>query len=682
MKGKASEVLEELGKEYLDYLINNYNSKPILSNKNANIEKKDTKKILKYLDKKKVLIDNNPCVEQGEDYYPELIPCFIILYATEMGHAEEFAKSLYKEATEKLYLKVKIYNVSEINSVKIFNENSLIIIIASTWGEGEPTDDCVDFNKMLKRKEFWKEFNNKDNLNVAIFGLGDSSYTFFNAQGKLFNKILVEEHKLNPICPLTLGNAKYDINKDFQNWKDNLFFKSLYSFYSKNYDKNYEFYKKNNLLNELNKENENDNEQAKKNYELYSSEKKELNSIQNKSYNQNIQNHLNTKKVKILKIEELRPNNNNGSTLKVILDLKGTEYKYKPAENILIYPKNKDETINIVLNQLAMDKETNFINYKILKNNKDISLNLPLPEGITVKEALSEYIDLSCQITKNILSKLIIYLTDINQKRTISNIINDEKSMDLFLSKRYNIADFIKEFDSLQLSLQDLSVIFPTIMPRYYTCSSSYNKDNNLIELIITLVSWKGPNNDIRYGLTSNYFNNLYKSKSHIDKDEYVNISLKESSFNLPNDLSRPMLMICTGSGIAPFISFLEELDFHKKNKKYETYLIYGSKNKKSDFILEKELEEFKKNKILTEYYTAFSRDQEKKIYVQDVLEKEFSKEKMIELVINKKMSIYICGSLSMGNAVIKKIGEILGEDNKEKMIKNNQLMSEMWENK
>ena len=329
-----------------------------------------------------------------------------------------------------------------------------------------------------------------------------------------------------------------------------------------------------------------------------------------------------------------------------------------------------------------MDKETNFINYKILNNNKDISLNLPLPEGITVKEALSEYIDLSCQITKNILSKLIIYLTDINQKSKIMNIINDEKSMDLFLSKRYNIADFIKEFDSLQLSLQDLSVIFPTIMPRYYTCSSSYNKDNNVIELIITLVSWKGPNNDIRYGLTSNYFNNLYKSKSHIDKDEYVNISLKESSFNLPNDLSRPMLMICTGSGIAPFISFLEELDFHKKNKKYETYLIYGSKNKKSDFILEKELEEFKKNKILTEYYTAFSRDQEKKIYVQDVLEKEFSKEKMIELVINKKMNIYICGSLSMGNAVIKKIGEILGEDNKEKMIKNNQLMSEMWENK
>ena len=61
---------------------------------------------------------------------------------------------------------------------------------------------------------------------------------------------------------------------------------------------------------------------------------------------------------------------------------------------------------------------------------------------------------------------------------------------------------------------------------------------------------------------------------------------------------------------------------------------------------------------------------------------KKINKEKLDEFVDKKGMQIYICGSLSMGNAAIKKIGDILGEDNKEKIIKNNQLMSEMWENK
>ena len=629
--------------------------------------------------KKQITIENNPCVSAGEEYYPELIPNFTILFATEMGQAEEFANQLQKEATEKLHLKCKIINVSEVNSVQIFNENSLIVIIASTWGEGEPTDDCIDFNKMVESKEFWDGFTNNENLNVAIFGLGNINYTFYNAQGKKFHKIFVEEHKLNEICPLGLGNARKDIEKDFNEWKDNLFFKGLYSFYSKNFEKNYQFYNKYNLLNKLS---EKENKEIKIEYELSSSNKKELIPIEKKNYNKNVQNILDSKKAKILSIEELRPNNINGSTLKVIFDIKGKDIKYKPAENILIYPKNSDEAVKTVLNILQNDKEDNFINYKISNKNSDVLLNLPIPEGITVKEALYEYIDLSCQITKNMLPKFVENVNDFHQHHRIKYILNNKDELEEFLSKRYNICDFIKEFDSIKISLKELAEILPKISPRYYTCSSSNNKKNNTIELIITLVSWKGPNGDKRYGLTSNYFNNLYKSKSYLEKEEFVNIDLKESVFNLPSDLSTPMLMMGTGSGIAPFISFLEELEFNKKEQKYETYLIFGSMNKKNDFIFQKELEEFKKNGILTDYYTAFSRDQEKKVYVQDVFAREFNREKLEDLVNKKGMKIYICGSVSMGNAVVKKIGEILGEENKEKMVKNNQLMSEMWENK
>ena len=185
--------------------------------------------------------------------------------------------------------------------------------------------------------------------------------------------------------------------------------------------------------------------------------------------------------------------------------------------------------------------------------------------------------------------------------------------------------------------------------------------------------------------MTSNYFNDLFKSKKYKTKDEYVNVFLKNSEFKFHTGVPRPLLMLCTGSGIAPFNSFLQELDFIKNNNneiKYETYLIFGSMNKKNDFIFEKELDEFKKKGILTEYYTAFSRDQDKKIYVQDVLNNNFDKEKMENLVMKKGMLIYICGSVSMGNAVNNKLKEILGNDNYEKMVQNGQLMSETWENK
>ena len=198
-----------------------------------------------------------------------------------------------------------------------------------------------------------------------------------------------------------------------------------------------------------------------------------------------------------------------------------------------------------------------------------------MPEGITLKEAMSEFIDLSCHINKNILSKLINYLTDDNQKNKVNEIINDEKKLSEFLSKNYNIAEFIKEFNSLKLTLQGLCEIFPIISPRYYSCCSSYKKNNNIIEIIITLVSFKGPTGEIKYGMTSNYINELFKSKSFQSNDEYVKISFKDTEFKFPFHLQTPMLMIGTGSGIAPFISFLQEFESIKNNNtnmNFETY--------------------------------------------------------------------------------------------------------------
>ena len=142
--------------------------------------------------------------------------------------------------------------------------------------------------------------------------------------------------------------------------------------------------------------------------------------------------------------------------------------------------------------------------------------------------------------------------------------------------------------------------------------------------------------------------------------------------------------MLCTGSGIAPFISFLQEFESIKNKNPdiiFETYLIFGSMNKNNDFIFEKELEEFKKKGVLKEYFTAFSRDQDKKYYVQDALGKNFDKEKIENLIIKRVMHVYVCGSVRMGNSVKEKFKELLGDENYEKMIKNKQLYLETWEN-
>ena len=67
-------------------------------------------------------------------------------------------------------------------------------------------------------------------------------------------------------------------------------------------------------------------------------------------------------------LEELRPNTINGSTLRISLDLTGTNIKYKFAQNILVYPKNKEKLDHI--REHANDKAENENKYlfKVLEN--------------------------------------------------------------------------------------------------------------------------------------------------------------------------------------------------------------------------------------------------------------------------------------------------------------------------
>jgi sulfite reductase (NADPH) flavoprotein alpha-component len=75
------------------------------------------------------------------------------------------------------------------------------------------------------------------------------------------------------------------------------------------------------------------------------------------------------------------------------------------------------------------------------------------------------------------------------------------------------------------------------------------------------------------------------------------------------------MIMVGPGTGIAPFRAFLQ--DREASGAKGRNWLFFGDQHAASDFLYQEELEAFKQRGTLTHLHTAFSRDQEEKIYVQ-----------------------------------------------------------------
>lgn len=96
-----------------------------------------------------------------------------ILYASQTGNAKAVAGKL-KAAAESKGFAVAFSDIASYKTNALVKEKFLIIV-ASTYGEGEPPESAVSFHKFL----FGKKAPQLPQLHFAVLGLGDSSYEFF-----------------------------------------------------------------------------------------------------------------------------------------------------------------------------------------------------------------------------------------------------------------------------------------------------------------------------------------------------------------------------------------------------------------------------------------------------------------------------------------------------------------------
>lgn len=74
--------------------------------------------------------------------------------------------------------------------------------------------------------------------------------------------------------------------------------------------------------------------------------------------------------------------------------------------------------------------------------------------------------------------------------------------------------------------------------------------------------------------------------------------------------------MVGPGTGIAPFRAFLQEREARGGGGR--NWLFFGDQHESCDFLYRDELRAWAEAGVLTRLDTAFSRDQERKVYVQD----------------------------------------------------------------
>jgi sulfite reductase (NADPH) flavoprotein alpha-component len=177
------------------------------------------------------------------------------------------------------------------------------------------------------------------------------------------------------------------------------------------------------------------------------------------------------------------------------------------------------------------------------------------------------------------------------------------------LLKHYEVRTHYGKSPVPVLALSDFMENLRKLQPRLYSIASSIKAHADEVHLCIAAVRYSTDGVQHK-GVASTFL------ADRLPLGETTGIYFHAANhFRLPADLTKPVIMVGPGTGIAPFRAFLEEREATQAPGK--NWLFFGDQKRASDFLYHDQIIEWVQKGHLTRLDTAFSRDQAEKIYVQ-----------------------------------------------------------------
>lgn len=306
----------------------------------------------------------------------------------------------------------------------------------------------------------------------------------------------------------------------------------------------------------------------------------------------------------------------------LVLKTDPAQVRYLPGDNIGILPPNPDELVNELLRFLNFSPD-----YRCIYEGEEMTLR--------------DLFGFKLEIT-TLCKDLIMRYQERTGNDLLGELLKDEQALYAYYRRR-DLADLLHDFPSV-LSPEELISILRPLRPRYYSIASSQSAAPDEIHLTVKLVKFSFLERT-REGACSAYLSR------YLEPGSPIRFQLRTGDhFRLPEKAETPLILIASGTGIAPFRAFMQERALTGNTR---IWMIFGEKHEASDLLYKNELLGWKQQGLLERLDLAFSRDQERKIYVQHKIT-EYGKEFLSWL--DAGAAVYVCGSVAMGKEVRRAI--------------------------
>lgn len=319
------------------------------------------------------------------------------------------------------------------------------------------------------------------------------------------------------------------------------------------------------------------------------------------------------------KLLESRPLNKAGSakdTRHVAIDLRGSGLRYQVGDALGIFPENCGELVSSILGRLQTDG----------------SLMVPSPQG--EKKALRQVLtEDTClrEPTDELLEALLDRSHDEPARQVLMNLL--EKGV----PEGFDVLDALEVVPEVGISATEFCDLLEPLNPRLYSIASSMRAVGDEVHLTVGKVAYEREGR-LRKGVAST----MLAERLPVGSRLRVFVQANHGGFTVPADPRKPMIMIGPGTGIAPFMAFLQERE--KAAAPGKNWLFFGDQHQAHDFLYEEQLVRWQHSGLLTELETAFSRDCETKVYVQDRMRARAGE---IWNWLEEGAYLYVCGDAS-----------------------------------
>lgn len=193
------------------------------------------------------------------------------------------------------------------------------------------------------------------------------------------------------------------------------------------------------------------------------------------------------------------------------------------------------------------------------------------------------------------------------KKEEVSKIIGSPAFAEKMAKQRPDMIDVLTEL-KIELNLDQFLEFAGKITPRYFTVASSNVVSPNVVSIMLRVETFKTANNDIWIGLFSDFIREKYNFgvESSSNKLRY---NFQFSCFQLPTNGSG-IVMIGTGTGVAPFVGIAQEKAFlASKSPIGQLALVFGCRKQNEDFIAKDCIVSLHEQDVIHDLLVGFSQE-------------------------------------------------------------------------